>query len=282
MTASFERDDEMLVTRDELRIAEELLDGRIPPWWVPPGYEQVAELLSVATMPLPSTDASEVARASQRIAAEVRATERTRVSAPLRATRRAARSAVVAAAVVIGISGTAAAAGNHLPDPLQSFLSSAASHVGISLPSPDDDAPPADAHHGTSDAQSPHGPPSSQPGKSAGDAGVDQRPACAGDPAADPAGCAGGVDGNGAEPPTTNEGTPRNDGNGSGTGDTGNDTGGPQPTTTPPPTTSTTVTHGNGNGNGGNGNGGNGNGQDHATTGSAPSTVPTLPPNAQK
>ncbi len=251
MSDTFERDDEMLLSRDDLVIADDLLEGRLSPADVPAGYERVAELVAAALTPPPPRSAMEIAHASVWLGKLVRAVQRGGIAVTPARVRRTARSAVAAAAVVFALTGTAAAASNNLPDAVQSFVAEAVSHVGISLPSPDDDVAPTvhahDGNAGSEQSHSPNGPPSSQPGASAGNGGDDQRPACAGDPTAEDPGCAGGVATTEHTPPTADKTTDKGD-----TGDQGDTSGddhqGETPTSVAPPTTTPDTRPGNGQG----------------------------------
>jgi hypothetical protein len=192
VTTDPDREDEMLTTADDLHLADSIFAGD-PLDEAPTRYQPVVDLVRKAQQTPPHHDAPGDAAT---IAAIIAAVRQRAAAGPERAPRRsrvASRAAVaLVATVVFAGAGAAAAATNHLPAAVQSFVSSTAGHLGIDVPTPDDGTvtPTTDAGHPPSDTTT--GPPTSQPGASAGASGNDQRPDCAGNPSSDTPGCAVG------------------------------------------------------------------------------------------
>jgi hypothetical protein len=186
MTTRPDREDEMLTVAHDLDLADRILSGALQPPDLDAPYRRVAELVEAAR----ATTAHQIAPGDASSIAAITALIREGSAPVLPATRRARlgrrAGAAVVVAVVLGSAGAAAAATDHLPSAVQSFVSNAASHVGIDVPSPDDDAASTD---GGSSVDTTNGPPTSQPGASAGADGVDQRPDCAGNPSSTTPGC---------------------------------------------------------------------------------------------
>jgi hypothetical protein len=122
--------------------ADRLLSGQVAPQDAPPGYGLVAEAVQTAAGPGPGTDAG---RETATVAAVVEALRSSR-PAHLPVRRRSmlgrvlsAKVAAIAAAMVFGATA-AAAATNTLPEPAQTAISDAGSHVGLSIPKPNSHA----------------------------------------------------------------------------------------------------------------------------------------------
>jgi hypothetical protein len=137
---SFERDldDEMQRFGLDDDIADRLLSGQVAPEDAPPEFRAIARVVQAVQYPA----GMDAARESATVAAIVEALHSSSPSdAPARRKRLLARAltAKVAALVAVGVLGAtmAAAATNMLPDPAQSAISDAASHLGLSVPHPD-------------------------------------------------------------------------------------------------------------------------------------------------
>ncbi|MEY2570568.1 MAG: hypothetical protein QOE63_918 [Acidimicrobiaceae bacterium] len=212
MTTDPDREDEMLTLPRDLDLADSILDGDPLTADAPAHYQRVVELVQAARQTPAQVETVGDISVIAVITATVREPSATPKQSPRRSRAASRVGVLLVGAIVLGGTGAAAAATNHLPDAVQSFVSSTAGHLGIDVPSPDDDrnetTPAVDA-----------GPPASQPGASAGSGGNDQRPDCAGNPSSDAPGCAVGQEdqstssGNGTPggPPSTkhdNNGNP--------------------------------------------------------------------------
>jgi hypothetical protein len=138
MSSERDLDDEMQRFGIDDDTADRLLSGQVAPQDAPPEYRAIAGAVQAAQYPTGGKDA---ARESATIAAMVEALHSGPTSdAPIRRKSMFARmlSAKVAAIAAVGLLGAtaAAAATNTLPDPAQSAISGAASHVGLSIPKP--------------------------------------------------------------------------------------------------------------------------------------------------
>ena len=117
-------------------VIEELLRGAFEPE-LPSELVLVGRVLRAAHGPIPSEDRAREAEVVEAMVAAMRVVP---ITAARPSTRRHRRAlvAVTAAVSVLGIGGVAAAAGG-LPGPIQSFVSDSLSHVGVSVPSTDDE-----------------------------------------------------------------------------------------------------------------------------------------------
>ena len=122
-------------------VVEELIRGAFEPE-LPTELVLVGRLLRAAHGPIPGEDR---ARETEVVEAMVAAMVVTPIDAARPSSRRLHRRraliAVTAAVSVLGVGGVAAAAGG-LPAPIQSFVSDSLSHVGVSVPSADDEPLP--------------------------------------------------------------------------------------------------------------------------------------------
>jgi hypothetical protein len=156
---STERDLEVEMRRFRLddHTCDRLLDGNVAPEDAPPGFERLAHLVQAATGPAAPGDLAHEGPIVAAMTAAVRATPAPALDPGKKSMLTkllSAKVAAIAATMVIGATA-AAAATNSLPDPAQSAVSNAASHVGLSVPSPDDHGKPADHQPGNGKA---HGP----------------------------------------------------------------------------------------------------------------------------
>ena len=138
---------------DDLTV-DRLLSGQVAPEDAPPGYRLIADAVQKVGGSSSVTDA---ARETATVAAVVEALRSNRhVRQPVRrrsmlAQLLSAKVAAIAAATLLGATA-AAAATNTLPDPAQTVVSDAASHVGVSIPKPNSHANShATARHGKPD-----------------------------------------------------------------------------------------------------------------------------------
>ncbi len=135
--------DDVIAAEIPDELVEELIRGAFEPE-LPPELVRVGRVLRTAHGPIPGEDR---AREAEVVLAMVDAMGVTPLVAdrPSRLARRRVVVAAIAAASVFGVGGVAAAAGS-LPTPIQSFVHDSLSHVGVSVPSTDDEppAPPAD------------------------------------------------------------------------------------------------------------------------------------------
>jgi hypothetical protein len=133
--------------------ADRLLSGRVAPQDAPPGYGPIAAAVQAVAGSTPAPDAGHEAAT---VAAVVEALRSNRPShQPVRrrsmlAQLLTAKVAAIAAVTVLGATA-AAAATNTLPDPAQTVVSDAVSHVGLSIPKPNS--------HANAHATAPHGKP---------------------------------------------------------------------------------------------------------------------------
>ena len=115
--------------------ADRLLTGRMQPEDAPPGYANVAELLSAASS-MPSIDAerelSTVAAMSEEIRSQHALDAPRRKGTALSRFTRAKIVAVVVGATLLGTTGLAFAGG--LPDPAQNVAHSVLARIGITVP----------------------------------------------------------------------------------------------------------------------------------------------------
>jgi hypothetical protein len=119
-------------------LIEELLRGAFEPE-LPTELVLVGRVLRAAHGPIPGEDrAREVEVVEAMLAAMCVTPIDAARPASHRLQRRRALGAVTAAVSVLGIGGVAAAAGG-LPAPIQSFVSDSLSHVGVSVPSTEDE-----------------------------------------------------------------------------------------------------------------------------------------------
>ena len=123
-------------------IVEELIRGAFEPE-LPTELVLVGRVLRAAQGPIPGEDRAREAEVVEAMMAAMVVTPITAARpSPRGRQRRRVLVAVTAAVSVLGIGGVAAAAGG-LPAPIQSFVSDSLSHVGVSVPSAEDEpAPP--------------------------------------------------------------------------------------------------------------------------------------------
>jgi hypothetical protein len=158
MTSERDFDDEMQLFGIDDDTADRLLSGQVAPEDAPPSFRAIAQAVQEARL---ATDVDPT-RESATVAAVVEALHSGFPSdAPVRSKRMLARmlSAKVAAIAAVGVLGVtaaaAAAATNTLPDPAQSAISNAASHVGLSVPHPHGHAFGLTKSHHTGSAAAP-------------------------------------------------------------------------------------------------------------------------------
>jgi hypothetical protein len=126
----------------DLDTADRLLAGRVAPDDAPPGYADLARLVSAVIGP---PTPGELSRLDEDVdaAAAVRARAGTSTSARRKPSRSRSRSGGVRTVVLVAVGSIAAtsglAAAGVLPDPLQDVVSDALSRVGITVPSGDGD-----------------------------------------------------------------------------------------------------------------------------------------------
>ncbi|MEY2461519.1 MAG: hypothetical protein QOG30_3349 [Acidimicrobiaceae bacterium] len=117
-----------------------ILSGQADVETTAPALQRVVQLVDVArSTAVPEEVAGEDALVDA-VLGIIGATQG-RVDVQLQRHRRAKRrmAKAVAAVAMVALSGTAAAMTNHLPDAVQSTISDAGSHVGLHLPTPEDD-----------------------------------------------------------------------------------------------------------------------------------------------
>ena len=131
-------------------VVEELIRGAFEPE-LPTELVSVGRVLRAAHGPIPGEDR---AREVEVVEAMIAAMSVTSIAAarPSTRTRRRALVAVTAAVSVLSIGGVAAAAGG-LPASIQSFVHDSLSHVGVSVPTTEDEpsSPELEATNSTSD-----------------------------------------------------------------------------------------------------------------------------------
>lgn len=142
---------------------EGLLSGRVGPDDAPPGFADVAAVLAAASAPASAAELSGEADAI----AMFRAANGADAVAPVvdldarRSNRRTfSRAAMVgiAAGIILGGTGVAAAATGNLPDPVQTVAHDTLSHIGVSVPAPPPKAPRPPAEPGAvKDPKDPEG-----------------------------------------------------------------------------------------------------------------------------
>jgi hypothetical protein len=129
---------------DELlseRTADAILSGRTDRQTIAPELQRIVELLDVVRSPaVPQELDGEDAMVAAVLEA-MGATEK-RVDVDAQRRRRAKRRMAkgVVAFALVALTGTAAAATNHLPEAIQTAVSDATSHVGVHLPKPKHDS----------------------------------------------------------------------------------------------------------------------------------------------
>lgn len=153
MSAERDLDHEMRRFPLDERTTDRLLSGSVAPEDAPPGLERVSALIRTARGPAGPAELAHESSVVIAMAAAVRANPSVHPSSPgkkpMLTRLLSAKVAAVAATMVLGVTG-AAAATNSLPDPAQSAVSEAASHLGVSVPRPSDDGA---AHDATDDHQ---------------------------------------------------------------------------------------------------------------------------------
>lgn len=137
MSRSFEIDDDT---------AEGLLSGRVGADDAPPGYSDVAALLAAASAPATATELLNEADAvamfrSESTGASVAPVVDLESRRSNRRTFSRAAMVGIAAGIILGGTGVAAAATGKLPDPVQTVAHDTLSHIGVSVPAPPPKAP---------------------------------------------------------------------------------------------------------------------------------------------
>ncbi len=119
--------------------ADRLLSGALSPEDTPPGYAGVAGVIRAATGPAAPDELASQSWVIAAAAAEVHSAPTIRPTIrrkPMLSKLLSAQAAGVAAAALLGAAGVAAAATGNLPSSAQSAVSSALSHVDLSIPRP--------------------------------------------------------------------------------------------------------------------------------------------------